>query len=117
GRIREKFVDVGQFVTPGTVIATVYDTNVAQVRLPLTGRQVALLDLPLHYENQSASEATGAAVLLRAGFANKMWEWQGRIVRTEANIDENSRLVYAVAEVDKPFAQDADQERPPLSPG
>jgi hypothetical protein len=46
-----------------------------------------------------------------------MWEWQGYVVRTDASIDENSRLVYAVAEVDKPFARAADSERPPLSPG
>jgi RND family efflux transporter MFP subunit len=117
GRVSEKYVDIGQFVTPGTAIATVYDTDVAQVRLPLTGRQVALLDLPLNYENQSASSAGGTPVLLRAGFANKLWEWQGRIVRTDASIDENSRLVYAVAEVDKPFAHDPSSERPPLSPG
>lgn len=117
GRVSEKYVDIGQFVTPGTAIATVYDTDVAKVRLPLTGRQVALLDLPLIYENQSTSGSAGAPVVLRAGFANKMWEWQGRIVRTEANIDENSRLVYAVAEVDKPFAHEPGNARPPLAPG
>jgi RND family efflux transporter MFP subunit len=117
GRVSEKFVDIGQFVAPGTAIATVYDTEIAQVRLPLTGRQVALLDLPLIYENQSTNDSGGAPVLLRAGFANKMWEWQGRIVRTDASIDESSRLVYAVAEVDKPFAHEPGNPRPPLVPG
>jgi multidrug efflux pump subunit AcrA (membrane-fusion protein) len=47
GRISEKYVDVGQYIAPGTAIATVYDTDVALVRLPLTDRQVALLELPL----------------------------------------------------------------------
>ncbi len=117
GRISEKNVDIGQFITPGTAIATIYDTDVVQVRLPLTGRQVALLDLPLNYENQSASTTAGAAVLLRVSFANKFWEWQGRIVRTDATIDESSRLVYAVAEVHKPFAYEPGNERPPLAPG
>ena len=51
GRISEKYVDIGQFVSPGTAIAMVYDTDVVQVRLPLTDRQVALLDLPLSYDN------------------------------------------------------------------
>jgi RND family efflux transporter MFP subunit len=117
GRVSEKYVDLGQFITPGTAIATVYDTDVAQVRLPLTGRQVALLDLPLNYDNRVAANDAGAPVLLRAEFANRMWEWQGYVVRTDASIDENSRLVYAVAEVDKPFARAADSDRPPLSPG
>jgi multidrug efflux pump subunit AcrA (membrane-fusion protein) len=56
-------------------------------------------------------------VTLRARFANKAWEWQGRIVRTDANIDENSRVVYAVAEVEQPFAREQGSERPPLAPG
>jgi multidrug efflux pump subunit AcrA (membrane-fusion protein) len=60
---------------------------------------------------------SGAAVLLRARFANRTWEWQGRIVRTDANIDVNSRLVYAVAEVVRPFAREEGSERPPLAPG
>jgi RND family efflux transporter MFP subunit len=117
GRISEKYVDVGQYIAPGTAIATVYDTDVAVVRLPLTGRQVALLDLPLTYDNVTAAQSGGAPVTLRARFANKMWEWQGRIVRTDASIDVNSRVVYAVAEIDKPFAREPGSERPPLAPG
>lgn len=117
GRISEKHVDVGQYVAPGTPVAAVYDTDVAQVRLPLTGRQVALLDLPLTYDNTSIDDTSGAPVVLSARFANRMWEWQGRIVRTDASIDENSRVVYAVAEIDKPFAREPGSDRPPLSPG
>ncbi len=117
GRISTKDVDIGQYVGPGTVIASVYDTEVAQVRLPLTGRQVALLDLPLDYDDSRLESSTGAPVVLRARFANRIWEWQGRIVRTDASIDENSRVVYAVAEVDKPFAREPGSDRPPLSPG
>jgi RND family efflux transporter MFP subunit len=117
GRIAEKYVDVGQFVAPGTSVATIYDTDVAQIRLPLTDRQVALLDLPLYYDSQSADELSGAPVLLRATFAGQEWEWHGRVVRTDASIDVNSRVVYAVAEVEKPFARDPDSGRPPLSPG
>lgn len=117
GRISEKHVDLGQYVAPGTAIATVYDTEVAQVRLPLTGRQVALLDLPLSYDQQSQVAGSGAPVVLRASFANREWQWHGRIVRTDASIDINSRVVYAVAEVVQPFARDPDSERPPLAPG
>jgi RND family efflux transporter MFP subunit len=117
GRISEKSVDIGQFVAPGTVVATVYDTDVAQVRLPLTDRQVALLDLPLNYDNETPDAVSGAHVRLRTQFANREWEWQGRLVRTDASIDEDSRVVYAVAEIEKPFAREPGSERPPLSPG
>ena len=117
GRISEKYVDLGQYVAPGTAIAMVYDTDVAQVRLPLTGRQVALLDLPLNYDNVQAKRGSGAPVILRARFANQVWEWQGRIVRTDASIDVNSRVVYAVAEIEQPFAREEGSDRPPLAPG
>ena len=117
GRISEKYVDIGQFVAPGTAIATVYDTDVAQVRLPLTDRQVALLDLPLHYDQETADALSGADVKLRTRFANKAWEWEGRLVRTDASIDVDSRVVYAVVEIENPFARDPKTERPPLSPG
>jgi RND family efflux transporter MFP subunit len=117
GRISEKYVDLGQYVASGSAIAKVYDTDLAQVRLPLTDRQVALLDLPLSYDSGPVEPQSGAAVLLRARFANRTWEWHGRIVRTDANIDVNSRLVYAVAEVVRPFARVEGSERPPLAPG
>ena len=117
GRISEKLVDIGQFVAPGTHVATVYATDVVEVRLPLTGRQVALLDLPLSYNDTPAADSGGAPVVLHARFANRTWEWRGRIVRTDASIDESSRVVYAVAEVERPFTRDPDSERPPLSPG
>jgi RND family efflux transporter MFP subunit len=117
GRISEKHVGLGQYVAPGAMIAKIYDTDKVQVRLPLTDRQVALLELPLNYDGGPVEAYAGAAVHLQARFANQLWEWQGRIVRTDANIDVNSRVVYAVAEVDKPFARDVNSQRPPLAPG
>ena len=116
GRISEKHVDVGQYITPGTTVARVYDTDVVEVRLPLTDRQVALLDLPLNYQDHTVADG-GALVALRARFANREWQWQGRIVRTDASIDVDSRVVYAVAEVEKPFLRDPVSGRPPLSIG
>lgn len=117
GRIREKYVDIGQYVTRGTPIARVYATDVAKVRLPLTDRQVALLDLPLNYDSAPSDSRPGATVVLRAKFANRTWEWRGRIVRTDASIDVDSRLLYAVAEIERPFAREAGSARPPLAPG
>jgi len=115
GRISEKFVDLGQYVTPGTRIARVYATDAVEVRLPLTDSQVALLELPLHYRGENSVELP--AVTLRATFGNRDWEWQGRIVRTDASIDESSRVVFAVAEVQEPFARGTGGDRPPLVPG
>ncbi len=116
GRIQEKHVDIGQFVTSGSVIARVYATDVVEVRLPLTDRQVALLDLPLSFDDHSV-RGTGTPVILSARFADRQWQWQGRIVRTDASIDLDSRVVYAVVEVERPFAPAPDTDRPPLAIG
>ena len=116
GRTSEKYVDAGQYIVAGTALAKVYDTDAVEVRLPLTDRQVALLDLPLNYDDP-ASRRTGAAVTLRARFADRHWQWSGRVVRTDASIDVDSRVVYAVVEVLQPFLREANGERPPLSIG
>ncbi len=121
GRISTKQVDIGQYVTPGSVIARVYDTDVVEIPLPLNDRQVALLDLPLNYSGTVEASGRGqweaAPVTIGARFAGRQWQWQGRIVRTEASIDINSRMVFAVAEVKEPFAVDPVSGRPPLSIG
>lgn len=116
GRISEKFVDLGQYIAPGTPVAKVYDTDVVEVRLPLTDRQVALLELPLNFQDHAAQSA-GAVAILRARFGGSEWQWTGRVVRTDASIDVDSRVVYAVVEVEKPFVHDPDNARPPLGIG
>ena len=91
-------------VFPGTAVAQVYDTEVAQVRLPLTDRQVALLDLPLTYDDDQAGQRSGAPVALQARFANRLWEWEGRIVRTDASIDvETAKLLWPRYQGTSPF--------------
>lgn len=117
GRVSRKLVDVGQYVAPGSAIAEVYATDAVQVRLPLTDRQVALLDLPLTYQGEADDARAPVPVTLEARFGNRQWQWQGAVVRTDASIDVNSRVVYAVAEVTEPFARLPGSERPPLAPG
>jgi RND family efflux transporter MFP subunit len=115
GRVREKNVDIGQFVTVGAPVARIYAVDRAEVRLPLPDSELAFLDLPLAYRGQGARP--GPNVILRSEFAGKTHEWRGRIVRTEAEIDPVSRMVHAVAEVADPYAQGLDPSRPPLAVG
>jgi RND family efflux transporter MFP subunit len=117
GRVSEKHVGLGQFLSPGSVIARVYATDVVEIRLPLTDRQLALLDLPLSYADHSEQKLSPTPVTLKARFADREWEWLGHIVRTDATIDVDSRVLYAVVEVLEPFAQQEDPEHPPLSIG
>src|SRR5690606_32244529 len=118
GRVQEKLADVGQYVTPGAAVARVYATDHAEVRLPIAPHEVEFLDLPLDHANRG-ERAPGPEVTLRARFAGRTFEWPARIVRTEGQVDPRTRMVYAVARVDRPYARAADgqSERPPLAVG
>ena len=116
GRIRAKLVDVGQYVAPGTSLATIYAVDYAEVRLPIPDDEMAYLELPLHF--RGGGRGAGPEVILRASFAGRSHEWRGRIVRTEGEIDPRSRLVHAVAQVADPYAAGpGDPDRPPLAVG
>ncbi|MFB1037555.1 MAG: efflux RND transporter periplasmic adaptor subunit [Sinobacterium sp.] len=113
GRIKATHVNLGQFVSNGMKVASVFSTEKVEVRLPLSDNQVSLLDLPINHGNKSLVD--GVPVLLNGVFSGQTWQWQGVIKRTSAVIDDRSRFFYAVAEVYEPFKQvDA---KPPLNIG
>ena len=116
GRVREKKVDVGQFVSRGAPVARLYAVDYAEVRLPIPDYEIAFLDLPLAYRGEG-DMTLGPVVILRADFAGARHEWRGRIVRTEGEIDPRTRMVHAVAQVEDPYGHSAQEERPPLAVG
>ena len=111
-RVQTVRADLGQYLAPGSPVARVYATAVAEVRLPLTDRDASLLELPFGGARESAALAAtiGAVVQRRA------WTWPARIVRTEAGLDTQSRVLYVVAEVSEPYRSDGNG-RPPLMIG
>ena len=116
GRVRAKSVDVGQYIRPGAQLGTIYAVDVAEVRLPLSDRQLGLVDVPLRY--REATETEGTPVVLKGQYGGKTYEWMGRIVRAEGGLDEKNRLLYVVAQIEDPYARDVNQpDRPPLAAG
>lgn len=109
-RIKQTRVNVGQFIGVGTTIASVYDTATAEVRLPLSDRQLALLDLPV----SNKAPLSESRVTLTGVIAGESHQWQGKITRTEASVDIRSRMYYAIAEVEQPFSE---KHSAPLLPG
>ena len=116
GRVRRKQVDLGQFVTPGTPLATIYSVDSAEIRLPLPDEELAFVNLPLNYrgENQPLPRPR---VIIRARFAGSEHTWTGRIVRTEGEIDPQTRVVHAIAQIENPYGRGKDPTRPPLAVG
>lgn len=119
GRIKEIYADLGQFVSVGTRLATVYDSTVVEVRVPLTEKQAALLDLPLTRLPLAGSTALDEEIEVRrfpevtitGSVAGRKSQWLGRLTRTDAFVDSGTRMFYAVVEVANPFAE------VPLLPG
>jgi len=116
GRVRRKSVDVGQFVTIGAPVATIYAVDYAETRLPLPDDELAYVELPLRYRGETARQK-GPRVTLKADFAGRTFEWTGEIVRTEGEIDPGSRMVNAVVEIKDPYGRGDDPGRPPLAVG
>lgn len=115
GRVREKRVDVGQFVSRGSSVARLYGVDYAEVRLPIPDTDLEFVNLPLAYRGQRES-ARGPSVALMANFAGRRHRWQGRIVRTEGEIDPRTRMIQAIAQVSDPYGK-ARPGRPPLAVG
>ncbi|MEN8181656.1 MAG: efflux RND transporter periplasmic adaptor subunit [Myxococcota bacterium] len=116
GRVREKRVDVGQFVGRGAAVAKIYAVDYAEVRLPLPDGEAAFVDLPTRYRGTD-DDSDGPAVRLSARFAGREYSWSGRIVRTEAELDPRTRMIHAVARVEDPYGRGEDPNRPPLEVG
>jgi RND family efflux transporter MFP subunit len=113
GRLKSTHVNLGQFVSNGMKVASVFSTEKVEVRLPLNDNQVSLLDLPINHGNKLL--VGGVPVLLNGVFSGQTWQWEGVIKRTSAVIDDRSRFFYAVAEVYEPFKQV--DVKPPLNIG
>lgn len=105
GRVRSERVDVGQFVSRGTSIATIYAIDSVEIRLPLQDEELAYLDLSLFQERSVLEGAV--AVTLRARFAGRDHEWQGLVVRTEGELDPQTHMVNVVASVQNPYDESA----------
>ena len=102
GLVRQKAVDIGQYVAPGTRLGVTFAIDTAEVRLPLTNTDLKYLELPtgIQAENQDIPYPPVTLSAQRAGDTD---QWQARIIRTEGVVDETSRVVYAVAQVIDPY--------------
>jgi RND family efflux transporter MFP subunit len=110
GIVRSESVDIGQFVSRGQPIGTLYANDIIEIRLPVADRQLAYLNLPAS-PNTSLAENLQPRVTLSTEYAGRKLTWEGRIVRTEAEIDISSRMVQLIARVTN------DQPSNPISVG
>lgn len=118
GMVRRKLADLGQFVGNGAQLADVFAVDSAEVRLPLSDRDLAYVALPDADAPTDASPPNGATATLTAEIAGRTHTWEAPIVRTEGVIDEQTRLTYVVARLDDPYGiRGKEASGPPLRIG
>lgn len=113
GRVTERLVDAGEFVSTNSRLGRIYGTDVMDVRLPMTQTDLAQAGLFLGYE---AGADAGVPVRLTLTSIGSQSEWTGHITRTDGRFDSQTRVLHVYAEVRNPF-ENISEDRPPLAPG
>jgi RND family efflux transporter MFP subunit len=108
GRVAEKEVDIGQYVTTGQKLAVLYATQAAEIVVPLPTEDLAWFDVP----GFTNGNGRGADAAVEVKIAGETKQWPGRVVRSEGKLDQRTRMVNVVVRVDNPYAT-----RPPLAVG
>ena len=104
GIINQKRVDLGQFVTKGTVIASLLGTDAVEVRLPVPPSAFALI--------RSASEGHTHRVELTEPGDSRSPVWHGVLSRIESQLDPVTRVHYVVVTVEDPYRLVGEQGEP-----
>jgi len=132
GRVRTTRVDVGQHLNAGQAIAQIYSIEKAEIVVPVPDEDLGWFTLPLPIDIAPASTVAersaeghvrafafgreGASTVVSGAFAGRRHQWGGRVVRTEGELDPQSRMVRLVVEVEAPYGGIADGI-PPLTVG
>lgn len=113
GLVREEHVDQGQFVARGNSIGTIYATDFVEVRLPIAPDQLSYIGLAVVRRGQIPEEIR-PQVTATADFGTTRLIWNGELIRTEAQIDERSRMGYGVARFENYSAESPDSIAAPV---
>jgi len=108
GRVSEESVDIGQYVTAGRKVASLFSTRAAEIVIPFDDESLYWFDVP----GFTPGNGDGSSVRVIARIAGRDLTWSGKIMRAEGKLDERTRMVNVVVRVDKPYAT-----KPPLVAG
>jgi len=101
GLVRKKNVDRGTVIGPGYLIANIYAIDYVEVKLPIPDEDLSFLDIPL--DGSQINKSNQPLVMLKGSLGGKNIEWEGRIVRMEAEFDPKSRMAILIARVSDPY--------------
>ena len=99
GRVKSRLIGPGQAVGAQTELGRIFASDKAEIRLPLTPRQLGFVNLPAREDDAPVRVTLKDALSSRASGQS----WCAWIVRTEGALDEGSRELFAIAEIQDPF--------------
>lgn len=108
GRVEQEDVDLGEYVRPGEKLATIFSTDSAEIVVPLEDESLQWFHVP----GFTPGKGPGAHATIQARVAGRERSWEGRVVRAEGKLDEQTRMVGVVIRVKRPYAA-----KPPLAMG
>jgi RND family efflux transporter MFP subunit len=103
--VEKTYTDLGSYIVPGARLADLYSTDSFEVRVPVTLEEFAYLPW-------GGDEMVGVEVTLQARIGGGIRHWNGRIVRSEGQVDRSTMTMYQVVKI-LPNAKDATFTLPP----
>ncbi len=106
GIVLNETVGLGQYLNVGTSVGDIFSVASAEIRLPVTDNQLALLDLPeLSQEglHQTAEKDCAVNAIIINRYKNKRHQREAEVCRAEAVIDMVNRVNYLIAKVNDPY--------------
>lgn len=110
GRVRQRAVGLGQAIRINSSLGTIFASDYAEVRLPISGEDLSLLSLP-----EGPDDRPVEVDLTNSLDPNNETTWKAQIIRSEGALDANSLELFAIAKVDDPFGLRSG--KPPLRIG
>lgn len=98
--VKEKHVDIGQYVSTGATLAKTFAIDYAEVRLPIKQRDVDFLNLPKI--NQRSANTSQVKVYYQ--LSGTEYTWKATLTRYEGEVDSRSRVHYVIAQIDDPYS-------------
>lgn len=98
GMVSKKLADVGQFIGTGTAIGETFAIDFVEVRLPLTERDLTMMD-----GLSAAGKLAEKTVVLSGTVDGQAAIWTAEVARSEGVVDELNRSQYIVARVADPY--------------
>ena len=108
GRVSEENVDIGQYVSIGQSLATLFSTTAAEIVVPFEDESLFWFHVP----GFTPGNGPGSPARIKARIAGRDLTWTGQVNRAIGKLDERTRMINVVVRVEKPY-----QTKPPLAVG